>query len=30
MPFEVAFWGDLYGQLRDRFGVKWGIVGPAS
>ncbi len=30
MPFEVAFWGDLYGQLRDRFGVRWGIVGPAD
>lgn len=30
MPLEVAFWGDLYGQLTDRFGVSWGIVGPAS
>jgi PhnB protein len=30
LPLEVAFWGDLYGQLRDRFGVTWGIVGPAS
>lgn len=30
MPLEVAFWGDLYGQLSDRFGVTWGIVGPAD
>jgi PhnB protein len=30
MPLEVAFWGDLYGQLRDRFGIAWGIVGPAN
>lgn len=30
MPLEVAFWGDLYGQLRDPFGIAWGIVGPAN
>jgi PhnB protein len=29
MPLEVAFWGDKYGQLKDPFGVTWGIVGPA-
>lgn len=28
-PLEVAFWGDKYGQMRDPFGVTWGIVGPA-
>jgi PhnB protein len=30
LPLEVAPWGDLYGQLRDPFGVTWGFVGPAS
>ncbi len=30
MPLAVAFWGDLYGQLRDPFGIRWGIVGPAK
>lgn len=29
LPLEVAFWGDKYGQLKDPFGVTWGIVGPA-
>jgi PhnB protein len=29
IPLEVAFWGDKYGQLKDPFGVLWGIVGPA-
>jgi PhnB protein len=28
MPFEVAFWGDLYGQAKDPFGHTWAIVGP--
>ena len=28
-PLEVAFWGDKYGQVKDPFGVTWGIVGPA-
>jgi PhnB protein len=28
-PIKVEFWGDKYGQLRDPFGVHWGIVGPA-
>lgn len=23
MPFELAPWGDFYGQIRDRFGVVW-------
>ena len=25
MPFEIAFWGDRYGQLVDPFVVKWSI-----
>ena len=29
VPLEVAFWGDKYGQVKDPFGVTWGIVGPA-
>ena len=23
MPLELAPWGDLYGQLTDRFGIPW-------
>jgi PhnB protein len=23
MPFEKQMWGDLYGQVTDRFGVQW-------
>ena len=30
MPLEVMFWGDKYGQLQDRFGVRWSIGGPAT
>lgn len=26
MPFEVAPWGDHYGQVKDRFGVLWAFV----
>jgi PhnB protein len=29
VPLEVAFWGDKYGQVKDPFGMTWGIVGPA-
>jgi PhnB protein len=29
MPLKKEFWGDLYGQLRDPFGVSWTIGGPA-
>lgn len=25
MPFELAPWGDHYGQIRDPFGVLWAI-----
>ena len=28
-PMKVEFWGDKYGQLKDPFGVTWGVVGPA-
>ena len=26
MPFELAPWGDHYGQVTDRFGVMWALV----
>ncbi|MFN7244634.1 MAG: VOC family protein [Dietzia cercidiphylli] len=26
MPFEMAPWGDHYGQVRDRFGIRWDVV----
>lgn len=29
MPFEVAFWGDLYGVVKDPFGHSWAVAGPA-
>ncbi len=25
-PVELAFWGDRYGELKDRFGVRWSIA----
>lgn len=30
MPFEVAPWGDRYGQLRDPYGVTWAMNTPAK
>lgn len=30
MPMEEAFWGDYYGQLRDKFGIGWMIVTSAK
>lgn len=30
MPLEVAPWGDLYGQVFDRFGVMWAFSYEAS
>lgn len=32
MPLEVAPWGDAFGELSDRFGVKWmmNITGAAN
>lgn len=26
MPMEDAFWGDYFGQLKDKFGIPWMIV----
>lgn len=23
MPYEAQFWGDTYGMVTDRFGIKW-------
>jgi PhnB protein len=25
-PLQEQFWGDLYGQLRDPFGYRWGLA----
>lgn len=25
MPFEMQFWGDRWGMVRDPFGVQWGF-----
>jgi PhnB protein len=25
MPLEKQFWGDIYGQLKDPFGITWAI-----
>lgn len=30
MPFNVAPWGDRYGQLKDPFGVTWAILEPGK
>ena len=30
MPFQKMFWGDLYGQLRDPFGVMWSMNQPVK
>lgn len=30
MPFEVAPWGDHYGQVRDRFGIRWDVNVPGA
>ena len=30
LPFEKQMWGDTYGQLKDRFGVRWAISQPAQ
>lgn len=30
MPFELAPWGDHYGQVQDRFGVRWALSVPAG
>jgi len=28
-PYKQAFWGDMYGQMRDPFGIAWSVVSPA-
>ena len=28
LPVQKMFWGDLYGQVRDRFGVLWAMNQP--
>lgn len=30
MPFERAPWGDLYGQVIDRFGLRWDVNVPGD
>ena len=30
LAFEKQMWGDTYGQLKDRFGVRWAINQPAN
>jgi PhnB protein len=29
MPYEMQFWGDRWGLLRDPFGIEWGVLEPA-
>jgi len=26
VPFQKQFWGDLYGNFTDRFGVQWAVI----
>lgn len=30
MPVQQMFWGDLYGQLKDPFGVDWALNQPVE
>ena len=30
MPFEMAPWGELYGQVKDKFGIRWDVNVPAQ
>jgi PhnB protein len=30
VPFGKQFWGDLYGNFTDRFGVQWAIIVPPN
>lgn len=30
VPLAATFWGDIYGKLRDPFGVIWSLGGPAA
>ena len=29
-PIALAPWGDLFGALTDRFGIRWMFIGPGS
>lgn len=28
-PYKLEFWGDMYGVMRDPFGIAWSVVSPA-
>ncbi len=30
VPLDVMFWGDRWGQLRDPFGIAWGMNAPVK
>ena len=30
LPLQQMFWGDRYGQLRDKFGVRWSMNEPVK
>ena len=30
VPLKTQFWGDVYGNFTDRFGVQWAILVPAA
>lgn len=30
MPYAKQFWGDVYGQVRDPFGILWSLNQPAK
>ena len=30
VPLKKQFWGDLYGNFTDRYGVQWAIIVPAG
>lgn len=30
MPYQEMFWGDIYGQLKDPFGVTWAMNQPKA
>jgi PhnB protein len=30
VPFKKQFWGDVYGNFTDRFGVQWAFLVPAG
>jgi PhnB protein len=30
VPFKKQFWGDVYGNFTDRFGVQWAIIAAAN